>query len=787
MKRQSRRAWAVVALLIVAVCAVALSCGSQSGGTVDVSSQPTSSPVAPAVPTLLPTLTLTAPSPSPTAPPMPAALLPEAVAAAVDQVSQESLLAYIQDLTAIQPHSGWRNSASQGEAEALDYVAATLKALDHLRMFGLELERQTFRVPLGTELWETRLHLIQGGQEVEVPADGLRGPTEGITQALRFDSDGTANDTVRNPVVVEGPVRLVQSEEEIDALGQGDLVGKVVFVDYGLIDGVTHRGRIGPEQLATELLDRRPAGLVLVTSYSDELLKSHGTFAGDESVLNAVQTEAAPPMLLVRLEDLEAAGIDGWAGLSQLDSARLVWDADVFSPALSGNLAAYIPGSDRSRAVILAAHIDSPNSPGAMDDGSGSAVLLEVARILDLTEMVPPIDLYLVWFGSEELGLYGSAHFAATHQEVLDRTVAMLQVDCLTRPLAGIRASLALSTAGSWLGKSQLPWLDWLAEATGRHGVQVSKQGSVYGSDNLVFDPFDVPNAELGYWDEEAMRGTGSPHYAGHIHDPYETVDVAREMGDVLEEMGRVAVTAALEPPLDLSDVRVTPKPDARAVLVSSHAEPAQMMATTFHDLGMALALEGFDMDLVPYGQPVTAADLKDADLVFALPVIDLPLPGDGAAAYDEAWSPEEVAVLESYVAEGGLLVLTNSAYRLSYAYVLPDPNEDSDDANALAERFGLAYRDGSLNVAGAKTEGQSPLVERVKQLSPAPGNGVPFRLEEETDAELLAAVDGQPVVALVRHGLGEVLVLADVGILGGQAGPDNVRFWVNLARYARR
>ena len=34
------------------------------------------------------------------------------------------------------------------------------------------------------------------------------------------------------------------------------------------------------------------------------------------------------------------------------------------------------------------------------------------------------------------------------------------------------------------------------------------------------------------------------------------------------------------------------------------------MTPTSFTDLGMALAMEGFDVDLIPYGQPVTRADL---------------------------------------------------------------------------------------------------------------------------------------------------------------------------------
>jgi len=60
----------------------------------------------------------------------------------------------------------------------------------------------------------------------------------------------------------------------------------------------------------------------------------------------------------------------------------------------------------------------------------------------------------------------------------------------------------------------------------------------------------------------------------------------------------------------------------------------------------------------------------------------------------------------------------------------------------------------------------------------------VPFRLEQ---GQVLARVAGQPAAALVAHGRGEVLALADLGILGaGPGNPPNLRFWQNLARYAR-
>jgi hypothetical protein len=59
-------------------------------------------------------------------------------------ISQDHLFAFLEDLTSIQPYSGWRNSATEGEAEALDTVAVVLGGMEHLNGLGLEIERQEF-------------------------------------------------------------------------------------------------------------------------------------------------------------------------------------------------------------------------------------------------------------------------------------------------------------------------------------------------------------------------------------------------------------------------------------------------------------------------------------------------------------------------------------------------------------------------------------------------------------------------------------------------------------------
>lgn len=82
--------------------------------------------------------------------------------------------------------------------------------------------------------------------------------------------------------------------------------------------------------------------------------------------------------------------------------------------------------SDPNRVIIIAGHLDSRNTdimdsagdaPGADDDGSGTAAVLEAARVLS-GHKFPATLVYAVLTG-EEQGLYGGtvlAHYAAAHQ-----------------------------------------------------------------------------------------------------------------------------------------------------------------------------------------------------------------------------------------------------------------------------------------------------------------------------------------------------------------------------------
>jgi hypothetical protein len=79
------------------------------------------------------------------------------------------------------------------------------------------------------------------------------------------------------------------------------------------------------------------------------------------------------------------------------------------------NILGRIKGTSSSEAILLMAHLDSmPTSPGATDDASGVATILETVRVL---QAEPPLDntIIVLFTGPEENCCYGARAFAFQH------------------------------------------------------------------------------------------------------------------------------------------------------------------------------------------------------------------------------------------------------------------------------------------------------------------------------------------------------------------------------------
>jgi hypothetical protein len=781
----------VVALILVVATLTISSCSIQGPPPALSASTPTSPPLSASTPTSPPPSTspptsspssTSTPTPPPPSTPTPTTLsLPDPTPTAIADeildlqtlISQDRLFAFLEDLTTLQAYSGWRNSATEGEAEALDYVARTLSEFAYLQSLGLDLERQSFHVFLATEIWESRLFLTVSGQEREVPANAVSGHREELKQALRFDSDGVLNDADRNPFEVTADALLLRSADDVLNLAQDDAQGRIVFLDFAAIDPESAEKGAATE-LVTALIQKDVAGLVLVTE------EGHGKNAGDGTSHGAIALNEVIPMLYVRLEDLAAVGITSWEALAQTGPARLIWDTDVFSPGQSGNLVARIPGADSSQAVILGAHIDSANSPGAGDNALNCAALLEVARVLDEGAVQPPVDIYLVWFGSEELGFYGSQHFVNTHQELLDRTLAAFLMDGFTADRPGPTILGMQESSHARFGNAEVPFADYLAEKAQAYQIPIAMvvNSPVFSSDDGPFYGF-VPHVRFAFGSNRIGKG---------FHSPYDTLESVQDQGEVMEQSVSMALIAAIDTPQDAPDLRVTPEPERRALFVATHTEVLHMTPSLLINLDRALAWEGFDVDVIPYGQSPTSDDLAEADLVLVLPVIDYPSAEGDLSQYDEDWRADEIDLLVAYVEQGGLLVLTNSANRLFFREV-SDTNEDWEKANALAAPFGINYEAASFTTSVARVATSHPLTENLSGFRLISDNGLPISLQA---GQTLAELGGQAALGLVDYGGGggEVLILSDLASLDlydfGRQERDNFTFLRNLARWAR-
>ncbi|TPG71699.1 M28 family peptidase [Hymenobacter nivis] len=133
---------------------------------------------------------------------------------------------------------------------------------------------------------------------------------------------------------------------------------------------------------------------------------------------------------------------------SKAGGGRLKVEMDTFTvkpdgrrinrPVLMANVLATLPGTDPTdtRVILVSGHIDSrvsdvmnatADAPGANDDGSGTVLVMELARVLAGQKF--PCTLKFAVVQGEEQGLYGSTHLAERAKKEGWNVVAMLNND----------------------------------------------------------------------------------------------------------------------------------------------------------------------------------------------------------------------------------------------------------------------------------------------------------------------------------------------------------------------
>ena len=272
-----------------------------------------------------------------------------------------------------------------------------------------------------------------------------------------------------------------------------ELTGDVVFVGYGVSapeagrddwSGVDARGRVA---LA---LDDVPSSIGRV-SRLDRLIAARRHGAAALLLVNATLPTLAATATAV---DLPSATVTPAVADALRGGPVSLRIAVRLEERRTANVIGILPGRDPARAgeaVVIGAHYDHLGVvkgavyPGADDNGSGSAVVLGLARALAAAGGMPR-TLVIAFFSGEEMGLFGSRHYVRHPAFPLEQTVAMVNFDMVGRRRDG-RLSVGGLDSGSGLAGV-------LSTPNGAPGPTLVTRGSPYGpSDHSAFYGAGVP------------------------------------------------------------------------------------------------------------------------------------------------------------------------------------------------------------------------------------------------------------------------------------------------------
>lgn len=189
------------------------------------------------------------------------------------------------------------------------------------------------------------------------------------------------------------------------------------------------------------------------------------------------------------------------------------------------NVLAFLPGSDPQKTqeiLVIGAHRDHFGRqagllfPGADDNASGTAVLLEVARAMAKSGAKGQRTVLFISFSGEEPGLLGSRLYLQQPVWPISSTKAMINIDHagigngrLTIGVTGFEKKVALE-AGQTVG---------LAE-------KLDMYGFFPGGDHVPFKEAGVPTVTV-------VSGGVHPHF----HQPTDTADTINR--EILQTVAR--------------------------------------------------------------------------------------------------------------------------------------------------------------------------------------------------------------------------------------------------------
>ena len=218
----------------------------------------------------------------------------------------------------------------------------------------------------------------------------------------------------------------------------------------------------------------------------------------------------------------------------------------------SYNLIGKITGSKHPDEVIIyTAHWDhlgigKPDETGdsiyngALDNASGTAGLLELARAFKSMKTAPERTIVILSVTAEEQGLWGSAYYAQNPIYPIEKTIANINMDGLGR--FGKTKDIVV------VGRGQSDMEDYLKEEAEKMGMYISfevhpEAGSYFRSDHFNFAKVGIPALYAGPGVDVIGKGKeygkklGDDYKALHYHRPSDEIDSTWTFEAGIEEL----------------------------------------------------------------------------------------------------------------------------------------------------------------------------------------------------------------------------------------------------------
>lgn len=488
----------------------------------------------------------------------------EAQAKALDQAilaEAKTKSEIMANLTYLSDMIGPRLTGSENLRRANDWTAEKMKS------YGLEnVHLEPYEIPVGWERGTATARFIEPspGRPILIASAGWSPGTKGkieadvvIFKATKREDLAQYKGKLKNAVILRGEPRKqapvnTPSPNPGERRGPGGPGGGGSGGPGGGRPGGgdgqprgDFQGMMAFAQEVRDFLAAEGAAAIFTDSNKPHgLLVTTGSWRGRE---RATPQEAIPQLFVAHEHYAQL-----WRLASRPDAKTRI-EIEVNNKFIPGPVTVYntvgeIKGSEKSdEFVVVGAHLDSWDlAQGTTDNGTGSCITLEVARILAKSEAKPKRTVRFVLFSGEEQGLHGSRAYCERHKADLPKTSMALVHD------TGTGKVISIGLQGRDVLK---PIFERELAGLKEIGLKEITTRSMGGTDHQSFERAGVPgfacNQDMG-------------EYRFTHHTQSDTLDKANE-ADLIQGAQVMSVAAMRVANLDklLPRERREPKKDA--------------------------------------------------------------------------------------------------------------------------------------------------------------------------------------------------------------------------------